>query len=494
MAEGENYMTGVNAARQRIRSSRRQRGSDVIDSLESAAEMDRMRGVDVGSSGFTGVTDTPAINVVGAVASGGGTKAPITTTGGVFQNMRRGSGYAVPRSTVSQGGCANGRCGIPRSTTVVSEPMFSIPSQGTTVTSRPAVSTTVTPQATSSPVVTSVEPQSEAARLRGAATSAMDAASGLMSGYPAQSTRVLAAGAETALAAANNSVAEKIADAEIAGEQAAAELAGRVAASTINKTNQEAGMIRAATPDGYDEDQTQYLADAVLRGKTPGQYAAARLAQDKLTVSVGQKDNVVSSGGVDPTSEPSRYMQYLQQGFAAHGVHLLITSQQAYARSQEALYVKGTPSLSRDPVTGKPLELHGPEKKAEPFQNQDRAIRAIVSGLKEGGLMGPGSDWSDIDAALTSLVFAPMNQFNRQLWLERNAADLQTYPEADREDLRQSIIRQADAHTELFVDAIRSQVEVENLRMQGSGMTDPDAGQMVRAWGGAPPMTSSEAK
>lgn len=457
MAEADNYLSRVNADRQRLRKARR---SDVIDPLESAAQMDRLRGVDVGDAGFSGAVDTPPMRTAAMLASTGGGGAPVQTA--VFG--RRPAQTTVRSSMPMMGGCANGRCGIPNSQTIVGEPLFSVPQQ-------PATATTVAPQATA----VAPDNRPEAERFRSRAQASMDAATSLGAGLgPAQATRVYAADAETNAQLARDALNQEAVRADIDIQRKAANDASAQMQAQTQKTLEDAGMIRAATPRGYADDQTALLSKAIKTGATPQDFASARLAQDTLTVTTAEQgaapQNAVTKQPLDPTSEAARYDRYLKQGFGAYAVHLLITSEQAYSRSQEAAYAKGTPVLGRDEFTGRPLTLYGPEKKADPMQNEDSAMRAIVSGLNAEPVKVLGQSWDKVESALTNLVFAPMQIHNRELWLERNAKDIATYPEDEQEAVRQGVIRQADAATRVFEDAIRARMSYENVLAGGDPM------------------------
>lgn len=109
MAE-DNYLAAVNAARQRTRTDVRRRIDQIIDPMESAANMDRMQGANVMRT--TGQVD-PGVSGVFQLAGGGGGSAPIRTAvgggdapvqaTGIFSRQRGG------QTTVQRGNTGNCR-------------------------------------------------------------------------------------------------------------------------------------------------------------------------------------------------------------------------------------------------------------------------------------------------------------------------------------------------------------------------------------------------
>lgn len=128
MAEAQNYVEQINAARQRARGSIRNRIDQIIDPMDSAAEMDRLQGSNVMQT--TGQVD-PGVSNVFRLAGGGGGSAPIRTavgggeapvqaTSGPVRDWIRGvaggGGGSAPQQTTSSCRMENGRwvCPAPR--------------------------------------------------------------------------------------------------------------------------------------------------------------------------------------------------------------------------------------------------------------------------------------------------------------------------------------------------------------------------------------------
>jgi hypothetical protein len=153
MAEGENYVAAVNAARQRARGSLRSRIDQTIDPMDSAAEMDRLQGASVMQT--TGQVDPGVSNVFRLAGGGGGSaqvrtavgggSAPVKTTAGPLARMFGGGGgqSVVSQPAQSSGQCQiiNGRRVCPGSSSTVSQ----APMSSTVVSSAP-MTTTVAPQ------------------------------------------------------------------------------------------------------------------------------------------------------------------------------------------------------------------------------------------------------------------------------------------------------------------------------------------------------------
>lgn len=167
MAEGDNYLAGVNAARQRARGAIRGRIDQTIDPMESAAEMDRLQGASVMQT--TGQVD-PGVRGVFQLAGGGGSapvrtavgggEAPVTATAGPLQRFFGGGGGGQPvmsQPMQSSGQCQiiNGRRVCPGSSSAVSQ----APMMSSTVVSSAPVATTVMPQS-SGPVEFGTDPDS----------------------------------------------------------------------------------------------------------------------------------------------------------------------------------------------------------------------------------------------------------------------------------------------------------------------------------------------
>lgn len=162
MAEGQNYVEAINAARQRTRGSVRQRIDQIIDPLESAGAMDRMQGTSVMPT--TGQVDPGVDGVISLAGGGGGAapvrtavgggKAPITTTTGPVRQWLRGGGggqSVVGGQKQSSGQCrrdANGNWVCPGSSSVVSQ----APMASTTVSSPVVTSAAQSPAQTSTSV------------------------------------------------------------------------------------------------------------------------------------------------------------------------------------------------------------------------------------------------------------------------------------------------------------------------------------------------------
>lgn len=159
MAENPNYLEGVNAARQKARGGVRRRIDDIIDPMQSAAEMDRLQGTSVMQT--TGQVDPGGSNIMRFAGGGGSTPvrtavgggaAPITTTAGPLQRFLRGgsssSGQMQIAPMQAQSNCQiiNGRRVCGGSPSVVAQ----TPTTSTVASSAP-VTTTATTQA-SSPV------------------------------------------------------------------------------------------------------------------------------------------------------------------------------------------------------------------------------------------------------------------------------------------------------------------------------------------------------
>ena len=150
MAEGENYVAAVNAARQRARGAIRSRIDTIIDPMQSAAEMDRLQGASVMQT--TGQVDPGVSNAFRLSGGGsapvrtavGGGEAPVKATAGPLRRMLGigGGQTVVGQSEQSSGQCQiiNGRRVCPGSSSAVTQ----APMSSTVVSSAP-VATTVMP-------------------------------------------------------------------------------------------------------------------------------------------------------------------------------------------------------------------------------------------------------------------------------------------------------------------------------------------------------------
>lgn len=178
MAEGDNYLAGVNAARQRARGAIRGRIDQTIDPMESAAEMDRLQGASVMQT--TGQVD-PGVRGVFQLAGGGGSapvrtavgggEAPVTATAGPLQRFFGGGGggqtvMSQPMQSSGQCQIINGRRVCPGSSSVVSQ----APMMSSTVVSSAPVATTVMPQSSGPPATDSDSLMQRAVQLGSEAT------------------------------------------------------------------------------------------------------------------------------------------------------------------------------------------------------------------------------------------------------------------------------------------------------------------------------------
>jgi hypothetical protein len=157
MAEDQkNYLAEVNAARQRARGSVRSRIDQIIDPMQSAADMDRLQGTSVMPT--TGQVDPGVEDVFGLASGGGGAapvrtavgggKAPVRTAAGPIQRVfggRSAPTQSAPMQSSGQCQIINGRRVCPGSSSTVSQ----APMSSTVVSSAP-MTTTVAQQPMSS--------------------------------------------------------------------------------------------------------------------------------------------------------------------------------------------------------------------------------------------------------------------------------------------------------------------------------------------------------
>lgn len=149
MAE-DNYLAAINAARQRTRGDVRRRIDQIIDPLDSAAQMDRMQGTSVMPT--TGQVDPGAGNIM-QLAGGrsapvrtavGGGSAPVQATAGRRGPIQRMFGGGGQTTVQSQGNCriVNGQkvCGGGASAPFASD--YEVSAPATTTVQKPASTTT----------------------------------------------------------------------------------------------------------------------------------------------------------------------------------------------------------------------------------------------------------------------------------------------------------------------------------------------------------------
>lgn len=482
MAE-ENYMQQNNGARQQARVSRRKRIDGLLDPMESAATMDRLQGADVGG-GFSGAVDSPSANILPLVMRGGG---------GGDGGGDGGSGLATTVQTVAnrgglrqfsppaQGGCKDGQCGIPRST-VTSAPT------ATTTASAPAATTVSRPPPSTTPVTP--EGLYSQARERSSAATGVARSNPTEGAMLRDEARGLRGDAD---AMALQERAKRVDDADIANAAEAAKSARILAESEAVKNRGEAAasfstadLADEATGIKYAAKQDQLLSDVVLSGKSPSYYADARLKMDANTMSSVNKSDTGVAVTMQPQLGPDvekKRQQYMREGFAAHAVYMLTTSEQfnEEMRSRPADQVgvaRVGGMVGKDPKTGAPVEFKEDAvyaKTAERRKNESisRSMEAMASGYAANGALG--TDWNTLNARLYNDVGAPMTRFMRAKYEEANAAEINSVPPEYRAEAIEAVRGRADKHVNDWFVLVQKEMAIHN-RAAGGGTPDNPSG------------------
>lgn len=432
------------------RQARENRINDWLSPLDAQAEMDRQQGTDVTPSWTSGSKSGGALaSTVGAVTGG--------TSGGGGASTGGGASI-VPAS--SQSNCASGKCGVSRpATTTAAPPMPTLPANPTPE-QRTAYADALKRYAIAvgrdQPTVGNLSQQESREQRQ-------------QVDIERESAR------RDRLDAENSKRADAMQKVIEITEEANAEKAlseGRLNDATTALTLEGTGV-------GSAKAARTLLTTAIEEGMTPQDYAAARERIESGTInlpntprdepeagkpSIGQAQQTVA-----PAVSEDRRNVYLRQGFAAHGVNMLITSeefaeQMTMTPAQEMAASKKKPkpaegAVGKDPATGKPVETKekpkakGPE--AEFAERIDRSAKAIVDGFESTGLFKSG-DKSKIEAAIESEVGNPLRDFSRRKMLELHKAEIDRLPEEYRDAAIQAYYGRADRQTDRVLDVIRA--------------------------------------
>ena len=455
------------------RDARNSRLDEWLSPLDSQAAMDAAQGSDVGPSWSSG-------------AKGGGALA--SAVGSVASPSTAGGGGRTQASTVSQRqNCAGGQCNVSSS-------------RATTATTTPA------PRIPAARVGADGKPTPES--LRANAREIEETALGVAGTNPEFANPGLGVARERRLTATEQEATEfrdrKYADDTERANRVAAqvisesEAATKASLSEAGLSDQQAQLTREATGLGNAESATELLTTAIASGMSPTDYAAARERLDRNTVNL--PNTPAESGGegkptvgrpqqvIGPAVSEEKRTEYMRQGFAAHGINMLVASEE-WSEMSQAIPSKGEMryALGKDSETGQPIETKEggskePKMTGEMKRYRDavqRSADAIVAGFEQTGVF-KSQEWAKIDTAINNNVDAPLRRFARQQALERDAQRINALPEEYRDAARAATIGRADQRVDGVVRVVRDRAAAAAGRIGGATPNEPSRGEPER--------------
>lgn len=414
---------------------------------------------------------------------GGGGGGSARASAGPIRNAVMNSGT---QATVQQTQCPGGRCPVP----------------GRVIRSSPVI-TSASPSVVSSSTAIPYAPQGDSTARSDAF---VDSAIGLARDQPAVAgTLMMGAGLagvrgekdaqrdhESRNDAFNRQTATKAA--EIAQQQANTaqyeQETKRTEVESIAEKNRSDARLNDSTAAAIDQkvgtkrlrDQQLILQDAVMTGATPQAYADAMIAFEMPLQAEGAEKGVTFPAQSDSSIENKR-KEYLRQGYAAQGVHIVITSEAfhelATQRPVDQVGIARTAGMvGKDPKTGEPIEFSQDQTYPKDMARRKdeaigRALDSIASGYAEAGLLGQG--WPKVKAALDADVYGPMRKYATQSFMEKNKSQLDALPKEYRAEAEVALRGQATRVAEDFVQMVEDQLAIRN-RKAGGGTPDNPTG------------------
>lgn len=496
MAE-PNYVEEINRQRQQAR--QRTRSSQIIDPLESQAQMDRMQGASVSSGSRSFPMDSGSSPIIATAGSGRGS-IPVRTAG--FPIIR-GGGTVVSSPMMTSGDCANGQCGT-------SQPMYSspMPMGGTVVSGMPMGSTVVSgmpiesmPMGTvinETPAVPSTNDGTDqltpirqyAIDKAGPKYGGVTAAKVLSDAEKRQTWMMQADRIEKARKESNQFIKPML-DAKVAETQASAREKEANALATTAAAN-----VAAETTGMEFNSRWSELLEQVAAGKiSPLQ---ATTAGSKILASRSAMD---AKGNVSVNSEMAfaqKAEQLRRAASAASVTGIFYRSYEAWKGADTALDVMSGAPVSRDPATGKAVEVKDNSYKARASADNEFAINGLVA-TYDNML---GKPWPAIEEQLASDLLVPLQAASAKLYLTENADTLSSLDGDARQAAEKFLEDKAKISANATYDYVRSRLIKANVERGGGSPDNPQGGMwsQVRqalspspsAWGAAPPVAPQQ--